>query len=164
MPELYSFCVGAFLHGEITPETLISITEEIQREVNTPVSEFKNIEPLLGDTCERLIRLPLDIQTGRDSIAAQTIQVFSAVAEKIFRIFKQLDIQGYLKGPSEKGKSLSHLITNFGILLKDLLEAYEKNDSVLVGDITEYEASPKLKELYAAILENIQQNASAGDK
>jgi len=167
MKDLYTFCFNTFSLGEMNPDTLRSITEEIQREVNTPVSEFKNIEPLLNEICERLIRLPLDIQTGRDAVAAQTIQIFAAVSEKIIRIFRQLDSQGYLsvvKPEDENEKPLATLITGFGNILEELLEAYEKNDSVLVGDLTEYEASPKLKKLYAAILKNIQITAELHDK
>ncbi|MCL2800884.1 MAG: hypothetical protein FWD28_03915 [Treponema sp.] len=156
MPDLFGFCVNTFSNGEIGAQTLLSITEEIQREVIEPVKELSNIEPVLNEICERLIRLPLDIQTGKDALAAQTIQIFSAVTEKIIRIFRQLDIQGYLSLASGSEKPLNQLITEFWNVLKELLEAYEKNDSILVGDITEYEAAPKLKKLYFAILENIQ--------
>jgi len=155
IPDLYAYCVNTFLHGELHPQTLCTIIEEIQREVNDPVNELKNIEKILNDICGRLVDLPLDIQTGKDARAAQSIQVFSAITEKVFRIFRQLDTQGYLSVISGQ-KTLSQLITQFGNVLKELLEAYEKNDTVLVGDITEYEASPKIKELYYAILENIK--------
>jgi len=151
LTDLYAFCISAFSAGSMDTKTLISITEEIQREVNEPVNELINIEPVLKEICEKLTELPLDIQTGKEKQAAKTIQVFSAVTEKIFRIFRQLCIQGYLADE----KPLAGLIADFAQLLKELLQAYEKNDSVLVGDITEYEASPKIKELYTAILENI---------
>jgi len=160
IPDLFAFCKSTFSSGEMTSLTLRSIIEEIQREVQTPVAEIKNIEPVLNEICERLIRLPLDIQTGKDSTAAQTIQIFSAVTEKVFRIFRQLDTQGYFAEENSvtpvNGKPLASLITGFGNVLEELLEAYEKSDSVLVGDLTEYEAAPKLKELYTAILQRIK--------
>jgi len=153
--DLYAYCVNTFSHGELHSQTLRSIIEEIQREVNDPYNELKKMESILDEICVRLVDLPLDIQTGKDLRAAQTIQLFSALSEKIFRIFKQLDTQGYLNQVSEI-KPLTQLITEFGNVLKDLLEAYEKNDSVLVGDITEYEASPKIKKLYTAILAQVK--------
>jgi len=167
LPELYAFCYNTFSAGEIPSSTLRSVTEEIQREVNDPAKELSNLEPILDEICERLIRLPLDIQTGKDAVAAQTMQIFAAITEKLIRIFRQLDIQGYFINEKEsetkeqieaRKDDLLTKITNFSNLLKELLEAYEKSDSVLVGDLTEYEASPKLKELYAAIKENIQDN------
>jgi len=157
LPDLYAFCRNVFSNGDVTPQTLLSITEEIQREVNDPKNELINLEPILNEICVRLTDLPLDIQTGKDARAAQTIQLFSAVTEKIFRLIKQLNTQGYLSPdvPQTDDKSLTELMSYFSNILKELLEAYEKNDSVLVGDLTEYEASPKIKELYKAILENV---------
>jgi hypothetical protein len=154
MGDLYSFCCNVFTGGDVTPQTLLAIVEEIQREVNDPKKELIHLEPILNEISVRLADLPLDIQTGKDARAAQTIQLFSAITEKIYRILKQLDTQGYLSR-EVKGQDLGELMTNFGNVLKELLDAYEKNDSVLVGDLTEYEASPKIKELYKAILENV---------
>ena len=168
LPDLYAFCRNVFSNGDVTPQTLLSITEEIQREVNDPKTELVNLEPILNEICVRLTDLPLDIQTGKDARAAQTIQLFSAVTEKIFRIIKQLNTQGYLSPDVQQtdNKSLTELMSYFSNILKELLEAYEKNDSVLVGDLTEYEASPKIKELYKAILENVEikDRADKGEK
>jgi len=161
MSGLYKLCSSAFSSGEISIQTLSSITEERLREVTEPLKEFTDIEPVLNQTCEKLIDLPLDIQTGKDIKAAQTIQVFTALTEKILRIFYQLDTQGffYADGEFEKEK-LIQKINGFTDVLKELLDAYEKNDSVLVGDLAEYEASVKIKELYTAILES----CANGDK
>jgi molybdopterin converting factor small subunit len=173
MPDLYAFCANTFSKGEMDIKTLMSITEEIQREVNKPSEEFANIEVVLNEICERLVDLPLDIQTGKDARAAQTIQLFSAVSEKIIRIFRQLDIQGYLSQgcqsqgcTSQKGESkpLNQLITEFGNVIRELFDAYEKNDSVLVGDLTEYEASPKIRELYYAVLKNCKNTSELQNK
>ncbi|MDR0464859.1 MAG: hypothetical protein LBG94_07085 [Treponema sp.] len=158
--DLYAFCVNTFSNGNMTGETLISVTEEILREVNEPVKELTNLEPILKDTCERLENLPLDIQTGKDARAAQSIQIFSAVTEKIIRLYRQLNMQGYLSTDEQSEELLETQITNFSGVLKELLEAYEKNDSVLVGDLTEYEASPKLKDLFYAILGNVKDKDS----
>lgn len=154
--DLFSLCFKTFSEGDVAPNTLYSITEERIREVNEPLKELTNLDPILNEVCEKLINLPLDIQTGKDLRAAQTIQVFSAVTEKIIRIYYQLDIQGYFN--NEHGKKnkeqMVQQITDFSGILRELLDAYEKNDSVLVGDLSEYEASPKVKELYTTILQN----------
>ena len=159
MPELYDIFVNSFT-GQIDPRVVFSITEERLREVKEPLQEFSNLRLLLEETCTRLIDLALDIQTGKEGRAAQTIQIFSNVAEKILRILRQFDIQGYLSRGTDDDKSFGRIIEEFGDLVKDLLEAYEKHDTVLVGDLAEYEASPKLKELYTAITKNIRHQAA----
>jgi len=148
--DLYSLCANTFLHSSINSQTLYLHVEERLREIKNPADEYKKLEPLVNEICENLVRLPLDIQTGKDLIAAQTIQVFSALTEKIFRIFRQLDSQGLIE-KSVNNKPVTQLVMEFGKVLRDLLDAYEKNDSVLIGDIAEYEASGKLMELYKII-------------
>jgi len=158
MPELFSLYIDLFSRGGISCQTLRSITEERLREVNDPADEFSKIEPLLKETCARLVDLPLDIQTGKEGRAAQTIQLFSGIVEKILRITKQLNLQGFLDQDNDE-KSLTGILNEFSSILKELLDAYERGDSVLVGDLAEYEAAPRLQELFAAILKKSREPA-----
>jgi hypothetical protein len=164
MSDLYSFIENLFSGGNFDADTVYSITEERFREVKDPLLELTKLEPLVNEICTLLVDLPLDIQTGKDSKAAQTIQIFSGIAEKILRILWQLDIQGYLTIKTDDEKSFTQIVYEFGNLTKELLTAYEKNDTVLVGDIAEYEASVKLQELYKDILKNSRPPAAAQDK
>ncbi|MDR2543693.1 MAG: hypothetical protein LBC80_09655 [Treponema sp.] len=155
MPDLFSLCVKTFLHGEVTLAYLSSVTEERLHELNDPLNEILKIEPLLDDICTRLVDLPLDIQTGKDIKAAQTINLFAAVTDKIFRIYYELSIQGYFVIDNESEKEqMTKLIGEFTNILKELMESFERNDLVLVGDLAEYEASVKIRELYNVIVKN----------
>jgi hypothetical protein len=164
MPDLYSYFKNTFSGGEIAVQTLRSVTEEIQREVNEPVKEIVKIEPILNEICDKLINLPLDIQTGKDLTAAQTFQLFTAITEKIIRLFFQLSTQGYIV-QIEEAKKIAEGFNNFKNILTELLDSYEKHDIIIIGDIAEYEAAPKLKELYLTILNNCREEAKTqGDK
>ena len=158
MPDLYSYFKNTFSNGDVSVLTLRSVTEEIQREINEPVKELTKIEPILNEICEKLINLPLDIQTGKDLSAAQTIQLFAALTEKIIRLFYQLSTQGYIV-QIEEAKKIAEGFSNFKNILTELLESYEKHDIIIVGDVAEYEAAPKLKELYLSILNNCREGA-----
>jgi len=162
MPELFSMCLDLFSYGGLSCQTLRSISEERLREVNDPLGEFTKIEPLVNETCVLLIDLPLDIQTGKDGRAAQTIQIFSGITEKILRITRQLDLQGYLESSDEE--VFSRMINDFSNVLRELLDAYERHDTVLIGDLAEYEAAPRLQELYASILKKGQESEIRVDK
>jgi len=163
MPDLYSIYVNLFSGGDINAKFVSSVTEERFREVKEPLQELSNLKVLLDETCTKLTDLALDIQTGKDAQAAKTIQVFSGLSEKILRIVKQLDIQGDLSQEPEEKEAFSGIINKFGKLITELLEAYEKHDTVLIGDLAEYEASPKLQELYSVIINN-SQSAQQGKK
>lgn len=145
MPDFYALCAQVFAGAGATVQMLRDITEERLREIENPVDEFTNLQTLVNETCARLIDLPLDIQTGKDRKAAQTIQIFSGITEKIFRIFKILTFQGF------SSESIADIISEFDASVKELLAAYERHDTVLVGDIAEYEMAPKLQKLYDAI-------------
>jgi len=163
MPEFYSLYVNTFSQGSITPQTLRSVTEEWQREVKDPAAEGFNIQPLLEEICVRLTDLPLDIQTGKDMRAAQTIQIFTGIGEKILRIIRQLNNQGYLPETVDNEKPIVQITEEFGNVLKDLLDAYERHDTVLVGDLAEYEVTPRLMELYN-IIKSCHEQAEAQGK
>jgi len=158
MHELYLYFTDAFSIEKISTLTLRVITDEIQREVTEPVKELEKLEPILNEICEKLIDLPLNIQTGKDMLAATTIEIFSTLVEKIIRIFSQLNNQGYLL-QMEKAKKIAQDFSGYKNILMQLLEAYEKHDTIIIGDLAEYEASPKLKELYFAILDNCRRTA-----
>jgi len=164
MPDIYSYFENTFSNGDISVPVLRSITEEIQREVNDPLNELINIEPVLNEICGKLIDLPLYIQTGKDLLAAKTIEIFSAITEKIIRLFSQLSTQGFLL-QIEEAKKIAQGFGDFKNILIQLLESYEKNDTIILGDLAEYEASPRLKELYYNILSNCRNTAKTqGDK
>ncbi|MCL2184884.1 MAG: hypothetical protein FWB86_03380 [Treponema sp.] len=157
-PDLFSLCENTFLRGEISCQLLVSVTEERIREINEPDTEFSKLESVINEICGKLTDLPLDIQTGKEAQAAQTIQLFTAITEKIMRIYYQLDTQGYFNKEqyeAEKEKIIKR-ITDFTGILQELYDAYQKNDSVLVGDLAEYEASVRIKEIYSIILSKIQ--------
>ena len=161
MSDLYSLAVNVFSGGG-SLQMLRSIAEEWLREITEPASEFANLSLIIEEICARLVDLPLDTQTGKDVRAAQTIQIFSGVVEKIFRCFRQFDIQGYLSRRADEKQVTLRLIGEFGETVKELLAAYERHDSVIVGDLAEYEMAPRLRELYEAIAKNSREAEEGG--
>ncbi|MDR2598005.1 MAG: hypothetical protein LBC76_11890 [Treponema sp.] len=157
MPDIHNIFINLFSGEDMNAKFVSSVIEERLREVKEPLPELNNLKPLLDEICAKLANLALDIQTGKDAQAAKTIQVFSGLSEKMLRIIRQLDIQGILSQEAEEKEAFSGKINEFGKLIKELLEAYEKHDTVLVGDLAEYEASPKLQELYSVIMNNSRQ-------
>jgi hypothetical protein len=151
-PELADWTAKTFSGEGLSPSGLRSIIEERLRELRDPAGELAKAEPVISGICARLEDLPLDIQTGKDARAAETIQLFSGAAEKLFRLFKVLRAEGFPTGEIQAaGMPVAGYITEFGAALQELLAAYEQRDAVLVGDLAEYELAPRLRELYAAI-------------
>jgi hypothetical protein len=128
------------------------LVDERIRELADPLSELKHIHPLISEIVLRLEDLPVDIQTGKDGKVAETVQLFSHIMDKLFRIIRLLKLLGYaLETLIIDALPLTDYINDFKTMLKDLLGAYEVQDAVLVGDLAEYELAPRLLKLYSSL-------------
>jgi hypothetical protein len=152
IPDIAGFAAQTFRGEGPAPASFVSLVEERLRELRDPLPELAGIEALVESTAQRLEDLPLDIQTGKDGRAAETVQIFSAITEKLFRIFSLLKLEGFITDTVViEGMSLGVFIDDFSAALKELLAAYEAKDAVLVGDLAEYELAPRLRTFYSAI-------------
>ncbi|MDR3168051.1 MAG: hypothetical protein LBT93_08910 [Treponema sp.] len=150
IPDIFAG-VEKTLSGEgLSPAAFQRLIEERLRELTDPYGELKNIEPLVTTIAGRLEDLPLDIQTGKDGRTAETLQLFSQVAEKLFRLFYSLKSHGSDVLTIES-RSVQNFIEEFGAVLKELMAAYEVKDTVLVGDLAEYELAPRFVSLYTTL-------------
>lgn len=155
-PELYNYAAETFSGEGTNPQVFRLILEERLRELEDPASEMGKAGSLVNEVCTRLEELPLDIQTGKDMRAAETVRTFSGVAEKVFRIFNVLKKEGFPVEEINVGNiPVTAYITEFSTALRELLAAYEQHDTVLVGDLAEYEMAPRLRGLHNAVLDGI---------
>jgi hypothetical protein len=151
-PEIYRWAEKTFSGEGLSPAELRGLIDERLRELGDPLGELDHAGPLIAGIAARLEDLPLDIQTGKDSRAVETVQMFSNIAEKVFRVFKVLKNRG-LDTDALKVDDIpiADYIGEFDAALRELLAAYETRDTVLVGDLAEYELAPRLRGLYAAL-------------
>ena len=151
LPDIFAMCGRAF-SGEMNSGIIRTVVEERLRELENPAGELSVMEQLTAEVSGRLEELPLDIQTGKDARASETIQIFSSVAEKVFRIINILKIQGCSIETIKVGESAMYdYIAEFNSVVKETLAAYEQQDTVLVGDLAEYELAPRLRGLTTAL-------------
>ncbi|MDR1586169.1 MAG: hypothetical protein LBS57_01795 [Treponema sp.] len=152
MPEIHDWILKTLSGEGPGVPGMRNMIEERLHELQDPLAELDRAGPLVAEIIRRLEDFPLDIQTGKDARAVDTIRLFSNVTEKIFRLFNLLKVEGFPVGNIKVDETpISDYITEFGSTLKELLEAYEQKDAVLVGDLAEYELAPRLRSLYAAI-------------
>jgi hypothetical protein len=136
--------------GGISPQVIASLIDERIRETEDPAAEFTRLESLVSEVCERLEELPIDIQTGKDGRAAETVSLFSSIAEKLFRLFIVFQSQGEFIDTVDS-VPIHIFLEEFDAAVKELLIAYSNKDAVLAGDLAEYELAPRLRAFYAAL-------------
>ena len=96
------------------------------------------IRSLLGSLTEVSVLL----QTGRDKAAMDIVIGFSDAVQEL------LDLMPFLSPNAERGRLIGEL-TPF---LRDLVSAFDVKDTVMIGDLLEYEISPRMERL-APLLE-----------
>jgi hypothetical protein len=153
MRDLYVLAEETFSGQGMDPRELQKIIRERLREIEDPRRESAVSAPLVEAAAARLEELPLDIQTGKDGRAAETVQLFSTIAGKLLRILGLLKLEGYSPETlTIEGVPVFEYVGEFESVLKDLAAAYEAKDAVLVGDLAEYELAPRLLKLHSAFL------------
>jgi hypothetical protein len=151
MRDLYGLADETFSGQGPGPGELQKIVRERLRELEDPRREIAASAPLVEAVAGRLEELPLDIQTGKDRRAAETVQLFSNVAGKLLRLLGLLKLEGYSpENLTVDGVPVFEYVGEFESILKELAAAYEAKDAVLVGDLAEYELAPRLLKFYSA--------------
>ncbi|MDR2101791.1 MAG: hypothetical protein LBP43_04405, partial [Treponema sp.] len=119
IPDVFSGAERTLAGEGIPPEAFRGLIEERLRELTDPYAELKNIESPVAVIAGRLEDLPLDIQTGKDGRTAETLQLFSHIAEKLFRLFYSLKSHGYTPDTlTIESLSVQNFIEEFSTVLK----------------------------------------------
>jgi hypothetical protein len=132
--------------GDTLKQAALMVRERI-KEAEDPAAVFLAIEDSLNGEAERMVDLPLDLQTGNDRRASETIERFSDFTQRILRLFMLLKC-AIIEKTNDGDLAL---LDEFNSALREFLSAYENKDMVLTGDLAEYEIAPRIKNIYAMI-------------
>jgi hypothetical protein len=108
------------------------------QEIEHPEKEAAAAARLLAAAKPALENVPVLLQTGKDREAMQCILSFTELALKAIRILAY----------REEGREGSReFCREFNGILNELTAAFEVRDSVLIGDLFEYEIAPRTDRL-----------------
>ena len=132
---------------------IVGTIEKRLREMENPNSELAAAASRLRDSVERLSEVSVMLQTGRDQEAMQEIVHFAELSSQIIRLYPSLKQAGGIDFASVEvdGTSFPDFYAEFNGILGELIEAFGAEDSVLIGDLLEYEISPRLEKLKSYI-------------
>ncbi len=105
----------------------------------------------------RMIKvISTDLQTGQEKTAMERIQIIISTLESIISLLQLIKTSFNLdyKMISFEDKSVEEYNIELNGILKEIVEAMESDDSVLISDLIEYELSPRL-EKYIDVLKLI---------
>ncbi len=127
---------------------LVLIEERI-RELTEPGDELKATIALLSQSIPSINNIPILLQTGKDREAMSTVILFTELSQKLIRLYPILKMnRGFdMQRTLSTGQTLEEFYTDFNAILSELNEAFQAKDSVLIGDLLEYEISPRVENL-----------------
>lgn len=92
------------------------------------------------------------LQTGKEQEAIRNITLLIEIINKVIRIMPGFFITLRIADePLINDEKLSVFFENFNKNLNELIAAFENKDTVLLGDLIEYEILPKLEALFASL-------------
>lgn len=101
---------------------------------------------------EPLLEIPVQLQTGKEMAVMETINRFSVQLQNLYRLLPLLPIAGFPEGlPLVEDSPLTDVPGNLSPILEELLSALKNKDTILVGDLSEYELAPRIEKIGAAL-------------
>lgn len=134
---------------ELTDSTKIDVSVISETAVKESfILTSKEIEGVI----EELKNVPVEMQSGKDASAKQSIIKLSDVMNAFCNTVTWSSLFPEAFGNIKVGElSLSDFLSDFSPVLKDFSDALENSDSVLIGDLAEYEICPRLEDLASAL-------------
>lgn len=101
---------------------------------------------------ESILNIPVWLQTGRDKDAMAAVAGFTEAFAKLLRLIPVLSESGVdLSALDVDGRPYSQFFSELNGALSELMRAFEARDTVLIGDLSEYEVLPRLDSVFAAV-------------
>jgi hypothetical protein len=123
-------------------------------ELQNPVREIRTAADLFSAQEAELADLPVLLQTGKEERAMRAVLLFIENFNKVLRVLPELREAGVdTESLKIGGSGLGEFYSSLNGVLRQLTEAFEHKDSVLIGDLAEYEVLPRMKSFFAAMEE-----------
>lgn len=116
---------------------MASVLESRRRETDSPESEAHSAAQALAEIAESLDDVAVQLQTGHDKTAMGTIIRLTELLQRFLRSLSWLD----------GSDSVEKIMNDMNGIFSELEEALKAGDTVLIGDLLEYEIKPRLIEL-----------------
>lgn len=142
---------------------LLIILQSRINEVTQPLTELRSTAEGLKALVPQLMDVSVYLQTGKDKQAMSSIIEFTEIYEKLIRLYRLLQSQGItdLSKTIFDGQDFTSFYSELNEIFHELEDAFKSKDSVLIGDLLEYEVAPRTERLMEFIL-TIEKNFEAG--
>ncbi|HUX51782.1 MAG TPA: hypothetical protein VMW73_13375 [Spirochaetia bacterium] len=118
------------------------------REATQPRREAASTAVLLQQSIPEISEVSVLLQTGKDQQAMASVVRFTELLGKVVRIVPYLaESNPDLIAGDGSDRSLPEIASELNGFLHELISAFDAKDSVLIGDLLEYEIAPRVQEI-----------------
>ena len=138
-------------------QRLRASVQDLMEELSNPLGALQKAAVELKVTTSDIESVSVLLQTGQDKKAMDSIIRFADLSQKTIRALSNME-EASLIGLDKlriDDKTAKDFFKDFNRVLQELVEAFDGNDIVLIGDILEYEISPRLAP-YLRFIDEIQ--------
>jgi hypothetical protein len=123
------------------------------KEISDPAAEIKVLAPVLKKSLSDVGNIAVYLQTGQDNEAMGQLIKLIEILQKLIRLVYYLGEKTLLDlGIIEIGEEgISDFTASLNGHLRELTIAMESADSVLIGDLLEYEIEPRITAFLATL-------------
>ncbi len=127
----------------------LSILKERMHEITNPKEELQVSIRTLASLIEPMNDIPVLLQSGKDKESMQIVLSFVETSQKMLRIYPVLKVTSdfNMQQKLASGETLEEFYFDFNAILSELKDAFNERDSVLIGDLLEYEIAPRIENL-----------------
>jgi len=129
-------------------DDLKMIIVDRSREATEPRREAASTAVLLQQSIPEISEVSVLLQTGKDQQAMASVVRFTELLGKVVRIVPYLaESDPDLIAGDGANRSVPQIAAELNEFLHDLISAFDAKDSVLIGDLLEYEIAPRVQEI-----------------
>lgn len=134
-----------------TASQLASFFSERLTELQNPAGSMLAASLLFDSIRTDLSEVAVRLQTGKEAEGMHTMVMVVELINKTVRILPDFmrTVPG-AAGLSIEGRNIGEFYDDFNVVLRELAGAFENKDSVLIGDLAEYEILPRLSAFFLA--------------
>ena len=133
----------------LTPSVKIEFEVVTRRAIG---DSFAKLSTLFTGLAERMENIPADLQSGHDKEARDSI---TALADDIDLFCHTAALSSLFPGTYRSvkidGKPFNEFFADLSDILSQFEQALQNSDTVLVGDLSEYEICPRLRSISSAL-------------
>ena len=134
--------IDTWRERELTTVDKLAITAKSPNLLTNPAHELYSSLLIIEKILPQVSEIALLFQTGKDREAMQLIARFTKLVSILLNIVPQFD---------NLNKKIAPTASELNRSLKELLEAFNVKDNVLIGDLMEYEIVPKVETLIGIV-------------